>query len=186
VELSEKVERPGVQRRAAKTAAARPSVAKAAADKPAAPSRDLDALMQEKVGRGPAKAVRTVPAAAELDDEPVAEEAVPQEQPAAAVATAKPQYDDARLEREMRMLKVAESLLRTNPARALKLARQGESEFAGSMFTQERQQVLLLALVELGRMDEARRLARPYLKKYPRGPFSDRVRRALATGSVGH
>ena len=55
---------------------------------------------------------------------------------------------------------------------------------AGSMFAQERQQVVLLALVKLGRMDEARRLAKPYLARYPHGPFSERVRRALATGKV--
>jgi hypothetical protein len=106
-------------------------------------------------------------------------------QPAAAKTQAKatPQ-DDARLEREMAMLAVAQRVLQSDPARSLALARQGEAEFAGSMFTQERQQVLLLALVKLGRMDEARQLAKPYLARYPHGPFSDRVRRALATGKV--
>ena len=102
-------------------------------------------------------------------------------------AEAKPepaQLDDTRLEREMGMLSVAQRVLHSDPARSLSLARQGEREFAGSMFTQERQQVELLALVKLGRLDEAKRLARPYLARYPNGPFSDRVRRALATGRV--
>jgi len=92
--------------------------------------------------------------------------------------------DDTRLEREMGMLAVAQRVLHTDAARTLSLARQGESEFAGSMFTQERKQLELLALVKLGRLDEAKRLARPYLARYPNGPFSDRVRRALATGRV--
>jgi hypothetical protein len=95
-----------------------------------------------------------------------------------------PAQDDARLEREMSMLAVAQRALQTDPERALSLARQGEAEFSGSMFTQERQQVVLLALVKLGRMDEARRLAKPYLARYPHGPFSERVRHALATGKV--
>jgi hypothetical protein len=84
----------------------------------------------------------------------------------------------------MGMLSVAQRVLHTDAARTLSLARRGESEFAGSMFTQERQQLELLALVKLGRLDEAKRLARPYLARYPNGPFSDRVRRALATGRV--
>jgi len=99
---------------------------------------------------------------------------------AAATPAPAPVVDDARLEREMGMLAVAQRVLKTDPERALRLARQGEQEFAGSMFTQERQQVLLLALIELGRIGEAKRLALPYLKRYPNGPFSDRLRGALA------
>jgi hypothetical protein len=167
-------------------------MAKAAQDKQAAPSgksMDLDALMAAPVDDDRAEQRVKSPSERALSraDEPETTAAQsPTEQPAPEVRgePARPTYDDARLEREMRMLKVAESVLRTNPERALRLARQGEKEFPGSMFTQERQQVLLLALVELGRMDEARRLAKSYLRKYPKGPFSDRVRRALATGTV--
>ena len=115
----------------------------------------------------------------------------PKEEEAAAQAPARPEptpkppaLDEARLEREMGMLAMTQRVLFTDPGRALNLARQGESEFEDSMFTQERQQLLLLALVKLGRLDEAKRLARPYLSRYPHGPFSDRVRRSLATGRV--
>jgi hypothetical protein len=103
---------------------------------------------------------------------------------ATGTAAPKPVADDARLEREMGMLAMAQRVLKSDPDRALRLARQGEKEFAGSMFTQERQQVLLLALIELGQLPEAKRLALPYLKRYPNGPFSDRLRKALATGRV--
>jgi hypothetical protein len=108
----------------------------------------------------------------------------PAAQEAAVAPAPKPVVDDARLEREMGMLATAQRVLKSDPQRALRLARQGEQEFAGSMFTQERQQVLLLALIELGQMSEAKRLALPYLKRYPNGPFSDRLRKALATGRV--
>lgn len=98
----------------------------------------------------------------------------------AATPAPAPAVDDARLEREMGMLAVAQRVLKSDPERALRLAQQGEKEFSGSMFTQERQQVLLLALIELGRNGEAKRLAQPYLKRWPNGPFSDRLRSALA------
>jgi hypothetical protein len=128
--------------------------------------------------------------AAKGESAPAAQAAQPEqsavaseERPAAQQEPA-PVIDDSRLEREMGMLAVAQRVLQDNPARTLSLTRQGEAEFAGSMFTQERQQLELLALVKLGRLDEAKRLARPYLAHYPNGPFSDRVRRALSTGRV--
>ena len=88
------------------------------------------------------------------------------------------------LEREMRMLKVAQAVLLSNPERALRLTQQGEREFGGSLFAQERQHLLILSLVQLGRMDSAKRHAADYLRRYPHGPFSDRVRKALASGRV--
>ncbi|MDD9936126.1 MAG: hypothetical protein OXT09_21120 [Myxococcales bacterium] len=174
-----------VARKAARPDKAAGTVAKALEEK-AEPSRDLDTLMQEKVDhKASRRTKRSTSRVARAEQAPVAEEEELAPSEASPAVVQRPQYDDARLEREMRMLKVAESLLKKNPQRALSMARQGEKEFPGSMFTQERQQVRLLALVQLGRMDEARRLAKPYLKKYPRGPFSDRVRRALATGTIG-
>lgn len=89
--------------------------------------------------------------------------------------------DDMRFEREMRMLKVAQETLQTDPKRALRLAEAGEKEFPGSLFTQERQYLLIAALAKLGRIDDARKRATVYLRTYPTGPFSDRVRVALET-----
>jgi len=130
----------------------------------------------------PAAAVTAAPTIVIEDPQPAAT-AAPAEEP---VQPMRAPQDDARLEREMAMLAMSQRVLQVDPERALKLARQGEAEFGGSMFTQERQQLLLLSLVKLGRLDEARRLAKPYLARYPKGPFSDRVRRALATGRVEH
>jgi hypothetical protein len=103
--------------------------------------------------------------------------AQPQDKPVARL-------DDARLEREMGMLAVAQRVMHENPLRTLSLVRQSAREFGDTMFAPERGQLELLALVKLGKLDEAKRLARPYLARYPNGPFSDRVRRALASGRV--
>lgn len=91
---------------------------------------------------------------------------------------------DARLEREMQMLAVAQRVLTSDPERSLRLTRQGEQEFRGSMFSAERTQVSLLALVQLGRVDEARRLGAPFLRAYPNAPWSARLRQALASGRL--
>jgi hypothetical protein len=93
-------------------------------------------------------------------------------------------HGDTRLEREMQMLAVAQRVLGSDPSRALRLAHQGDREFPGSMFSAERKQVGLLALVQLGRLDEARRLGQPFLVAYPNAPWSERLRRALATGRI--
>jgi hypothetical protein len=115
------------------------------------------------------------------------------EEPAKAEETARPAgdavkpapvVDDSRLEREMQMLAVTQRVLASDPARALRLSEQGEREFGGSMFSAERRQLGLLALVKLGRLDEARRAGRPFLARYPKAPWSERLRRALATGVV--
>ncbi len=117
----------------------------------------------------------------------VDEERATQPAPAAqgvAKTVGRAQLDDGRLEREMQMLAVAQRVLREDPARALRLAHQGEHEFAGSMFSAERQQVAVLALVRLGRLDEARRIGKAFLSKYPNAPWSQRLRHALATGRI--
>jgi hypothetical protein len=83
-------------------------------------------------------------------------------------------------QRETSMLASANRLLDSDPARALELAVRGEREFPGSMFTEERRHVWILALIKLDRVDEARRLAEPYFREYPNSPFAQRVRHALA------
>ncbi len=113
------------------------------------------------------------------------------EQPAAVATDRQPtaaaqrkQESESRLEREMQMLAVAQRVLSSDPARALRLTTQGDKEFPSSMFSAEREQVGLLALVKLGRLDEARRIGQPFLAKYPNAPWSQRLRHALATGRI--
>ena len=154
-----------------------------------------DALEQPQASPAPAPREATRPAqpsstGAVANEAPVApaDEAVaapaPLQQAERREAPQEAPQEDGKLEREMAMLSMTQRVLNSDPNRALSLARQGEAEFSGSMFTQERQQLLLLALVKLGNLDDARRLAKPFLQRYPTGPFSDRVRRALAAGVV--
>jgi hypothetical protein len=122
-------------------------------------------------------------AAPERDQEAPAE--APAAEPAAKAAAApQPVVDESRLEREMQMLAVTQRVLASDPQRALRLSQQGEREFPGTMFSAERRQLGLLALVKLGRLDEARRAGRPFLARYPKAPWSERLRLALATGQV--
>jgi hypothetical protein len=90
------------------------------------------------------------------------------------------------LEKEMRMLAMANRFLQSDPQRALELTELGEREFpkGKGVFAEERRYIRVLSLIKLGRADEARNLGMKYLSRYPKGPFSERVRRALATGVV--
>lgn len=94
------------------------------------------------------------------------------------------QKSESKLEREMQMLAVAQRVLTDDPARALRMAQQGEREFGDSMFSAERKNVEVLALVKLGRIDDARRVGKALLAKYPNAPFSQRLRKALVSGHV--
>lgn len=109
----------------------------------------------------------------------------PQPEKEQAVAAVRvDEVSGTRLEREMRMLAVAQRVLTDDAERSLRLCRQGEREFRGSMFSAERKQVALLALVQLGRLDEARREGIPFLRAFPNAPWSARLREALASGRV--
>jgi hypothetical protein len=135
-------------------------------------------------------AVSNVSAPARAEQAPAAETEAARpalDQRAQADAPAKPAVrpqSDSKLEREMQMLAVAQRVLVDDPSRSLRLARQGEQEFRGSMFSAERKQVSLLALVQLGRLEEARRLGQPFLRAYPNAPWSARLREALSNGRL--
>jgi hypothetical protein len=116
---------------------------------------------------------------------PAEEAAKPKERRAKDEEAAKvDEVTGARLEREMRMLAVAQRVLTEDPERSLRLCRQGESEFRGSMFSAERKQVALLALVQLGKVEQARREGIPFLRAYPNAPWSARLREALSKGRL--
>jgi hypothetical protein len=144
-----------------------------------ADSRDRDTRSVQNPSNTPSQAHEVERAAVE---EPA--KAEERARPAGDAVKPAPVVDESRLEREMQMLAVTQRVLASDPSRALRLSEQGEREFAGSMFSAERRQLGLLALVKLGRLDEARRAGRPFLARYPKAPWSERLRRALATGVV--
>jgi hypothetical protein len=83
------------------------------------------------------------------------------------------------LQREMDELMRAKRALSSDPKLALQLAERGQREFKQSLLSEEREHVLLLALIGVGRVSEAERRAAPYLARHPDSPFARRVRAAL-------
>jgi len=66
------------------------------------------------------------------------------------------------------------------PESALSLADEGERRFGDSAGAEERRALAISALVNLGRIGEARSRAYPFLERYPNGPHSANV--AAMTG----
>jgi len=124
-----------------------------------------------------AQAVQAAPTAAE--QEALARKAAEQAEQDRLAREEARRVAEARLKREMAQLMQATQALTSNPARSLSLAQAGEQEFQNSLFSEERQHVLLLALIKLGRVAEAERRAEPYLRAHPDSPFARRVRNAL-------
>jgi hypothetical protein len=97
-----------------------------------------------------------------------------------AVATSRrPAPDDDRYRREIAQLDEARRALGSDPARALRLASAGQREFPRGMYGEERAAIRIVALARLGRLDEARRLGEPFLRRHPHGTLSAEVRRAI-------
>jgi hypothetical protein len=99
-----------------------------------------------------------------------------------------PTSADNRVAREVALLGRARSALSSNPAQALALAEEGHRDFPRGVLREERESIAVLALVRLGRDTEAKARGAAFLERYPHGPFSEKVRSALAqrglTGSA--
>lgn len=92
-----------------------------------------------------------------------------------------PTGDEAAM--EMRLVGQAERLLSTAPERALLIARGLETRFPQGYFREERAYVEVMALFRLGRTREGRSKADRFLRAYPDGPYSRRVRSAVASAA---
>ena len=130
----------------------------------------------------PEKALAESPAV--VPAQPTAEQRFDEEvQRRKRAAAAQEKHSDL-LRLEMDSLAEAKRALGRDPARAFTIARDGERQFGRSVLSEERQHVLILALLELGRFADARRIAAPYLQNHPDSPFAKRVQKALdAAGS---
>jgi hypothetical protein len=80
---------------------------------------------------------------------------------------------------EMQQVATAEQLLERSPERALALVRKGDQRFARGYFQQERAYIAIMALIRLGRIDEARARAESFAKQFPALPYGARIRSAL-------
>ncbi|HEX6275666.1 MAG TPA: hypothetical protein VFZ53_21645 [Polyangiaceae bacterium] len=78
---------------------------------------------------------------------------------------------------ESELLKALSTSWKSDPARALSLAEDGDRRFAESPRAVERRLYEIKALVELGRIGKARSKAERYLELYPPGPMTDEVER---------
>ncbi|MBK7824061.1 hypothetical protein [Nannocystis sp.] len=133
-----------------------------------------------------------VPAAAPLAPVVIVDEAVVDPSPAGAKFPRGRRIHGARNEasavatvpadhlREARELNAARGLLGSDPAQALALADAGKASFSAGDFSQEWEGVAVLALFELGRVDEARPRSAAFLEQYPNGTYAPRIRAAIA------
>lgn len=80
---------------------------------------------------------------------------------------------------EMQQVASAEQLLVGSPERALTLVHQGDQRFAHGYFQQERAYITIMALIRLGRIEEARVRAASFAKRFPPLPYGARIRSAL-------
>jgi hypothetical protein len=81
---------------------------------------------------------------------------------------------------ELREITRAEQLLSSDPEDALALTRAMRARFPQGNLREERAYLEVIALLELRRTHEMRTRAAAFLKAYPDGLYSGRVRAALA------
>jgi hypothetical protein len=84
---------------------------------------------------------------------------------------------DGLLQREMVLLAHARRMVDTRPLTALTLAR-GEEPKTG-LLSEEWDEVYLLALVRLGRVEEARQNAERFSSRYPGSAFNERIKKEI-------
>ena len=85
---------------------------------------------------------------------------------------------------EMQQVATAEQLLERSPGRALSLVREGDRRFRDGYFQQERAYIAIMALIRLGRLEEARTRAASFAKRFPALPYGARIRSALEARNV--
>jgi hypothetical protein len=86
---------------------------------------------------------------------------------------------DALLAEEVKQLRQIRRELAGNPAKALAMANEGHQRFRKGVLYQEREALALSALHGLGRRQELEQRGNRYLKAFPSGSFSGRVRQLL-------
>jgi outer membrane protein assembly factor BamD (BamD/ComL family) len=77
---------------------------------------------------------------------------------------------------EVRAVALARTLVERDPDAALELLEKTRREHPTGYFVEERQALTVLALSRAGQQSAAREHAAAFLRGYPNGPFSDRVR----------
>lgn len=138
--------------------------------------------------RAEAPAPESTPARSEVTPEPVTQrEVTAAPEPKSSGTARKPLPEPASRAPgdlvEMQEVATAEQLLERSPARALALVKQGDQRFAQGYFQQERAYIAIMALIRLGRLDEARARAASFDKHFPALPYGARIHSALAAAT---
>jgi hypothetical protein len=81
---------------------------------------------------------------------------------------------------EIRGVALARNLVDSDPEAALNLLEKVRRDHPNGYFVEERQALTVIALARLGRESAVRQQAAAFLRAYPNGPFSDRVRSVAA------
>lgn len=105
--------------------------------------------------------------------QPVSASAVIQDAPSQATQPA----IDSVLQREMALLAQARRFVQSRPSSALALV-QGKEPKTG-LLNEEWDQVYLLSLVSIGRVEEARQAATRFQRRYPNSAFNERIDKEL-------
>jgi len=80
---------------------------------------------------------------------------------------------------ELRLLARARAALATDPGLALSLSTRHGRLFSGGLLEQEREVVIIEALVRLDRGDAAAEKARAFWHRYPQSPYTEKVKRTV-------
>lgn len=141
-----------------------PAAAPTIARVPAAPPSDA------------AVAVEPVPS---VTQKPARASARPTQKAAPQPAAPSAETRDDLLQREVQQLRQIRQLVGSSPSQALALANEGHGTFKGGVLYQEREALALQALSSLGRRRELEARGERYLRAFPNGSFSTRVRQLL-------
>lgn len=103
-----------------------------------------------------------------------------QERPSLAAPAPKP---PSPLRQEVELMENIRTALTVDPARALVLVHEAGKRFPRGSLSEERQAFEVLALERLGHAAEASALAQSFLRRYPNGSFSARMRALVPKAS---
>ena len=138
-----------------------------------------DAVPVELLPRAGSSSVAALTASRHVG--PIADPAQAKDAPSAAAAPAPPSPDELA---ELRDVADAERALGTDPAGALALVRADDARFPEGYLAEERRYVSIMALLKLGRVEQARPHVADFLRAYPDGAFARRVREASRAAGV--
>jgi hypothetical protein len=80
---------------------------------------------------------------------------------------------------EYMQLASVRALAARDPAAALAAAAEGDRLYPNGILRQEREAIAIDSLARIGRRDEAARRAEAFLRSYPNGPFSERMKQIV-------